>query len=216
MVENLKVTQYDTESPRSGESIAVATSDQAVNINKPYYIDLRDFEESPYTDNLTAEMRKSMGLLYNWSAAAGTEQNEAGIAAGGQGICPNGWSLPNTKDMDSLLYYLGGNESAGKKLKSGYGWYLAGSGTNESNMNCLPAGLAVGNIITDFVGRQTMFWSATNQYGDNTRAEVLRLSYDQDEAVKMNINKFQASSVRCVMHINLEDYSDSKSILYWE
>jgi uncharacterized protein (TIGR02145 family) len=214
MTENLRVTRYDTLSPRRNESIAVATYNQSVDMEKPYYIDARDFVETPYTDNLTEEIRKSMGLLYNWSAAAGAANNTATIGGSTQGICPNGWTLPTAADWDSLLYYIGDQETAGQKLKSTYGWY-SGSGTNETGMNCYPSGTAAGNFVT-LVGEQTMFWSSTNQLGVTTKAKVLQLLYDQNEAETPNINKFQANSVRCVMHINLEDYSLNKSLLYWE
>jgi uncharacterized protein (TIGR02145 family) len=201
MTENLRVTQYDTLSPRKNETIAVAISNQSVDINKPYYIDARGFEDSPYTDNLTENIRKSLGLLYNWSAAAGTAVNNTTVGGGTQGICPNGWVLPTADDWKELLSVLGEEESAGQKLKSQHGWYTdSGSGTNQSNMNCYPAGLAANNFVS-LVGRQTMFWSSTNPYDDKTKAEVLQLLYDSDKVGMPNINKFQANSVRCVWHI---------------
>jgi len=202
MTENLRVTRYDTESPRSGSSIAVATN-HPVDIDKPYYINVQHYEESPYTDNLTEELRNSLGLLYNWSAAVGTEDNNKTIASRVQGICPNGWVLPRSQDWDSLFYYLDGKEYAGQKLKSMYGWYtFSGSGTNESGMDCFPAGLAVGNSVISMVGQQTMFWSSTNQLGSAARARVLKIFYDQDDAETPNIYKYQANSVRCVFHLD--------------
>jgi uncharacterized protein (TIGR02145 family) len=207
MTENLRVMRYDTASSRSGIPIAVASSNQSVDYNQPYYIDLREFEDAPYTDNLTSEIRKSMGLLYNWSAAAGTTENNTSAGNGVQGICPNGWSLPSNKDIDSLLFYLGGKEIAGQKLKAKQGWYLSGSGTNESEMNCYPAGLAVSHYVNELVGQQTMFWTSVSQYGNNNKAGVLQLLYNKDDAIKLDIGKFQASSVRCVKHIKLSDYT---------
>jgi len=204
MNENLRVTRYDTESSRFGDTISVATYNQSVNINKPYYIDARDFEESPYTDYLTENIRNSLGLLYNWCAAVGTIVNETSVKDSVQGICPNGWRLPNAKDFDNLFYYLGTPEITGQKLKSVYGWFtLTGSGTNESRLNCYPAGLAAGNFVS-FVGQQTMFWSSQTQIGASEKAKVLKLFFDQAEAETPNINKFQANSVRCVMDITDE------------
>ena len=206
MRDNLRVTRYDTESSGNGNTIVEATTEQSVNINKPYYQDIRDFNESPYTDNFTEEIRNSLGLLYNWSAAAGTVENNATVGNRVQGICPNGWYLPTSNDIDSLVCYLGDNDTVGYKLKSEYGWYTdSGSGSNESGMNCYPAGLAAGNITVSFVGRQAMFWSSTTQSGDNNRARVLQLMYDTDDANVTNINKFQASSVRCVWYVPIEE-----------
>ena len=204
MAENLRVTRYDTESPLSGDTIAAATYNHTVDIGKPYYIDARDFEELPYTESLTNEIRNSLGFLYNWSAAAGVAANNTGVKDSIQGICPNGWRLPCSKDFNSLFYYLGGQEVAGQKLKSMYGWYTqSGSGTNESRLNCYPAGSAANNFVL-LVGKQTMFWSTTIPIGDITRAVTLKLFYDKEEAETPNINKFQANSVRCVMDITNE------------
>jgi uncharacterized protein (TIGR02145 family) len=115
-----------------------------------------------------------------------------------QGICPNGWRLPTTKDLDSLFFYLGEKEVAGKKLKSMYGWYTnSGCGTNESGMNCYPAGLAIDHNVT-LAGQQTLFWSTQTHPVFNSKAQVLQLFYDNDEAKLTYINKIQGNSVRCV------------------
>jgi uncharacterized protein (TIGR02145 family) len=200
MTENLRVTRYDTESIRSGDTIPEATNHHGVDMQKPYFKDARNFKESPDTDNLTDEIRKSLGLLYNWSAAAGTTVNNTTVADIIQGICPNGWRLPRAVDFDTLCLILDGKEITGKKLKSVYGWYT-NSGTNESGMNCYPAGLAIRNDVS-FVGKQTMFWSTMSQIGNNTKAEVLRLFFNQDNAEVVSINKIQANSVRCVMDLD--------------
>ena len=198
MMENLRVSRYDTASVCSGKIIPEAINNQSVDIDKPYYKDVENFTESPYTDNLTSEIRKSLGFLYNWSAAAGTATNNITVGGNTQGICPNGWRLPTATDLDSLCYYLGGKEVAGEKLKSKYGWYTeTGSGTNESEMNCYPAGLAIDYNVS-FVGKQTIFWSSTNNLVNSSKAEVLKLSYDQDAAERIYLNKIQANSVRCV------------------
>jgi uncharacterized protein (TIGR02145 family) len=204
MTENLRVTRYDTESPCSDNAIAVATYTHTVDISKPYYIDARDFEEAPDTDNLTAEIRNSLGLLYNWSAAAGVAENNSAVGDGAQGICPNGWRLPRYRDLDSLCKYLGGKEIAGEKLKSVNGWYTpSGSEANTSGLNCYPAGTASGNFVT-MVGTQTMFWTSTNQMGNTVRVGVLILFHGTEEAETKYITKNQANSVRCVMDITEE------------
>jgi uncharacterized protein (TIGR02145 family) len=202
MTENLRVTRYDTESPHSGDTIAKSTNYQGVDVQIAYLYDARNFKESPTTDNLTDEMRKTLGLLYNWCAAAGQKTNDATAASNAQGICPNGWHLPTSKDLDTLCLTLGGKEVAGEKLKSNSGWFTnSGSGTNESELNCYPAGLAIRNNPS-FVGKQTMFWSSTSIIGVITKADVLRLSFDQDNAEVISINKIQANSVRCVLDLD--------------
>jgi uncharacterized protein (TIGR02145 family) len=200
MTENLRVTHYDTESISSGDTIFEATSKQSVNEQKPYFKDARNFNESPYTDNLTADIRNVLGFLYNWCAAVGKPNNTATVAEKVQGICPNGWRLPNSEDWDSLCYYLGGQEIAGEKLKSANSWYTS-SGTNNSGLNCYPSGLAIRNNVS-FVGKQTMFWRSKSQPTNNSKAEVLQLIFYQDKVDIKYINKIQANSVRCIMDLD--------------
>jgi uncharacterized protein (TIGR02145 family) len=200
MTENLRVTRYDTHSSRYGDIIVEAIINQPVNINQPYYKNMKEVVDSPYTDNFSSEIRNSLGLLYNWSAAMGMEMNDTTVNGKRQGICPNGWRLPDPADWDSLCKFFGGRELAGDKFKSMYGWYMF-SGNNESGMNCYPAGLVVGNLITEFTGRQTMFW-CPSKVGTKEKAEVFRLFYNEKADVRF-INKYQASSVRCVMDIKL-------------
>ena len=200
MTENLRVTRYDTESSRSGDTIAKADN-QSVNIEKPYYRDVRSFKDSPYTNNLTNEIRDALGFLYNWCAATGMSDNSAAIGGKVQGICPNGWRLPTSADWDTLCYTLGGQKLAGKKLKSTTGWYTT-SGTNESGLNCYPAGLAAAGPVVAMIGQQTMFWSLKTQPGNNAKDNVLKLYFNQDNAEVISINKIQANSVRCIMDID--------------
>jgi len=200
MGENLMVTRYDTESPISGDTIAKATNKLSVDIQTPSYKDARFFIESPDTDNLTDEIRNSLGFLYNWSAAAGTSINNTTVADRIQGVCPNGWRLPTSADFDTLCLLVGGKEMAGKALKSTQGW-LINSGTNESGMNCYPAGLAIRDNAS-FVGKLIMFWSSKSMVYNNTKAEVLYLYFSNDNAEVKNINKEQANSVRCVLDLD--------------
>jgi len=210
MTENLRVTRYDTASSRKGIILSEPVNNDPSILNLPYFTDVRNYkespyyEESPYTDNLTDEIINSLGLLYNWCAATGFEDNSASVGdkTKVQGICPNGWRLPRTEDWESLFNYLGGKEIAGEKLKSMYGWYtLSGSGTNESGMNCYPAGNAAGSIITS-VGTQTWFWNSKSQTVTITKAETLELFYDNKSAELKNIYKFNANSVRCILDLD--------------
>jgi len=209
MTENLRVTRYDTESPRSGITLAEATENNTVNKNSPYYINAKDFVDAPYTDNFTNEIRNSLGFLYNWCAASGATKNDIILKDSIQGICPNGWRLPRTGDFNNLYEHLGGAEVAGKKLKAMYAWYPNSCcGTNESGMNCYPAGLAISDTLSSVpliacIGTQTMFWCAKSyQISIITHSGVLRLLSDQNAASIVNIPKYQANSVRCVMDID--------------
>jgi uncharacterized protein (TIGR02145 family) len=64
------------------------------------------------------------GRLYNWYAV-----NDA------RGLCPSGWHVPSDEEWTVLTDGLGGEEVAGKKLKTS-SW----GGTNASGFSALPGG----------------------------------------------------------------------------
>lgn len=91
------------------------------------------------------------GLLYNvWAV-----RDERGLA-------PIGWEIPSQNDFKELIGFLGGDELAGRALKSRDNWYrvfigpgsysreLGKSGTNKSGFNAKPAGYI---IVDDWIGR---------------------------------------------------------------
>ncbi len=98
------------------------------------------------------------GKLYNWYAV-----NDS------RGLAPKGYHVPTKAEWDSLVSYLGGEEIAGKKIKSTEGWLkyfndengssYDGNGTNESDFLCLPGGYS--GYYGDFgnVGNFAFFWS---------------------------------------------------------
>jgi len=61
------------------------------------------------------------GRAYDWNTA--------------KTVCPAGWHLPSREEWSSLKSAAGGNGVAGKKLKSTYGWYKDGDGTDEYGWN---------------------------------------------------------------------------------
>ncbi len=76
-----------------------------------------------YQANLP-EYGQKYGKLYNWYAV-----NDP------RGLAPKGYHVPTKADWDSLVSYLGGEEIAGKKLKSTEGWREEGNGTNGSGFS---------------------------------------------------------------------------------
>jgi len=114
-----------------------------------------------YNDS-TANCAK-YGRLYYWLTAMGInayeEWGESDVKH--QGICPNGWHIPNNDDWLKLRSYVESNSGcrscAGKHLKSKSGWnykyneYMdetSGNGTDEFGFSALPGGW--GNIIDGF------------------------------------------------------------------
>ncbi|MDR3001411.1 MAG: hypothetical protein LBU89_09125 [Fibromonadaceae bacterium] len=63
------------------------------------------------------------------------------------GVCPAGWHLPSKEEWEELIAFAGGNEIAGKKLKTKEGWRRYGgydgsdmSGTDDYGFSSIAAG----------------------------------------------------------------------------
>jgi uncharacterized protein (TIGR02145 family) len=66
-----------------------------------------------------------------------------------------GWHLPSQSEWETLISYIGLN--AGAKLKSTYGWFYHGNGTDDYGFTVLPTGWIsnselVGNRISTMMG----------------------------------------------------------------
>jgi len=88
------------------------------------------------------------GRLYNWATAMNLNSDcnynecENKIHSKYQGICPDGWHIPNKADWLTLVNFAGGEETAGNKLKVTSGWSIGGNGTDEYGFSALPGGQA--------------------------------------------------------------------------
>lgn len=73
------------------------------------------------------------GKLYNWYAV-----NDK------RGLCPSGWHVPSEEDWDELIYFLGGKDIAGSKMRASDTLYWRHSPlsntNNESGFSALPGG----------------------------------------------------------------------------
>lgn len=113
-----------------------------------------------------------------------------------QGICPDGWHLPDYDEVSKLLPDVGGYSIAGTVLKSRSGWNDGGNGKDVYGFNVLPAGIRLDDGSFDGVGEGTDFWSATEQ--DPETAHTLYFYYEYEYAGVNFYEKGDAFSVRCV------------------
>lgn len=116
------------------------------------------------------------GRLYNWEAA--------------KTICPDGWHLPDSSEWQTLFDAVGGQENAGKVLKS-----IDGNGSNGVEFNALPAGYW---SFTDKeykeLGFLAEFW-----VNDGNGVTIVHLVSSIEEAFWYNqSNPEDAYSVRCI------------------
>jgi uncharacterized protein (TIGR02145 family) len=133
------------------------------------------------------------GKLYNWYAV-----NDS------RGICPEGYKIPSESDWASLSNYLGGNDVAGRKMKSTTDWkkwpykgYPDGNGTNESGFSGFPGG-----IISEYggvggeVGYFSAWWSST-EINDYDAFGIYLKTYS-DELVEVDSSKNKGMYCRCI------------------
>ncbi len=122
------------------------------------------------------------GRLYAWATATT--------------ICPEGWHLPDTTEWNTLITAVGGQSTAGMKLKSTSGWNSSGNGTDDYAFSALPAGYRFNYGMFNYEGNNVYFWSSSEFDLDN--AYYIVLGYSFDNANLNAYDKYTGNSVRCV------------------
>ena len=139
-------------------------------------------------ENLTSNCN-SYGRLYTWTLA--------------KNVCPSGWHLPSKDEFSTLFSAVGGTSTAGKKLKSQYGWDpkiggADGNGTDDYGFAAYPAGEIASNGKSVYMGEYAFFWNSKEAkdgyayyvYIQNTNGQVYMSAYADEN------DKY---SVRCIM-----------------
>lgn len=129
---------------------------------------------------------KKIGVLYNWYAI-----NDK------RGIAPSGYHIPSKDDWFELITFLGGNNLAGKKLKSQIGWDEDGNGTDEFNFCGLPGGFR--NELGDFNNKRSigMFWTST-KFPENNLCYFISLDWGTNDCDFEIGGRGYGFSVRCI------------------
>jgi uncharacterized protein (TIGR02145 family) len=109
--------------------------------------------------------------------------------------------VPTDAEWTSLENYLGGSSVAGGKLKSTSTlWTTPNTGaTNESGFSGLPGGYRSTNGTFGtyrFIGNYGYWWSSTEN--STTDAWNRYLNYNSGSSVRVNNNKPDGFSVRCL------------------
>lgn len=164
--------------------------------------------QQPQTDNSVLEKycydNKELnceiyGGLYQWDEAM--QYQSAGDA---QGICPSGWHIPLSGELQMMIDFLGGDSVAGGKMKeSGTGnWMPPNTGaTNESGFSALPGGNS---------SSSNNWWYGSPfgmcPYEGNfwTSAIPFRLYFLSDDILGWTPASGPAVSVRCIKNDSLE------------
>jgi len=162
--------------------------------------------ENEYGNGLT------YGYLYTWAAVMNGEPSSNSNPSGVQGVCPNGWHLPSDDEWKELEMTLGmssteasylgsrGTHNENQKLKEDEDAFLwvdhANRGTNSSGFTALPGGFRSFNGSFYSIEEYAYFWTAT-VYSE-TQSFARNLSYSSDYITRLNGNKLNCYSVRCV------------------
>ena len=149
------------------------------------------------------------GRAYEWSAVidsihwakqgvnCGYDEEACQLPSMVQGICPDGWHVPNNQEFIVLMNAAGGRELAGGHLKSTSGWDgKRGNGTDDFGFTVLPfSGYHADHSYG--VGGGASFWSSS----DETYVYAWKMSFSDAHTVALvdyAREKKHFSSVRCV------------------
>jgi uncharacterized protein (TIGR02145 family) len=179
MAENLRTTRYN-----NGISIPLITDSATWRyLSTPGYCWM----------NNDINYKNIYGALYNWNTV-----NTGKLA-------PAGWHIPSDAEWTILTDFLGGENTAGGKMKSigtietatGM-WYAPNTGaTNESGFSALPGSIReAGYFFLSVIGHIGYWWSSTfTGIGD---AWGIELDYSDAMVNRDNWSVTYGFSVRCL------------------
>ena len=147
---------------------------------------------------------ETFGRLYPWTTAMNipSEFSEQSIAKdlamcekikdkNYQGIAPEGWHIPSTKEWEELMSNLS-PDSNGSELRSACFWHHPGE--DSFGFFALPAGYRFDNGSFCHFGDRARFWSK-DEYG---KFNAFRLSITNNSADIEGVYRSDANSVRCI------------------
>ena len=124
------------------------------------------------------------GGLYNWYAV-----DDA------RGLCPSGWHVPTDGEWTILTDHLGGESVAGGQMKTNYGWFNGGNGTNSSGFSGLPGGARINSGLFNGAVQVGLWWSSSY----NSDGFLVRyLDFGGEYVIRDYLFAQDGLSVRCV------------------
>ncbi len=206
MAEDLRCTQYDTESEMGTSSIS--TSD---------YTDARTKDKcsggSYY--RMKDEDIANFGLLYPWWIAVGFSSKDDAIeqvtefGENRQGLCPNGWHIPSADEVNILVDYIEvvdgwGERSAAKHLSKAFEELPASSweALNTYGFSAEPSGSGGGTVRYN-AGTEYHMWTSSpvidgSISGYRGKSYSYRISYGRTLVQDKSQKDTSRFSIRCV------------------
>lgn len=174
--ENLQTTKY-----RNGDEIGTTTP-----VNLDIYSETGPKYQWAY--NGIESNVATYGRLYTWY-----------VVNDSRGVCPTGWHVPTTAELETLRDFLGGKDVAGGMLKEtgSNHWNSPNTGaTNSTGFTALPGGRRDGGGNFQELGNLSCCWNSNQS--DNYNAFNFFMAYNHAE---VNLNPGSSRyglSIRCI------------------
>jgi|GEM_PF-820011 len=217
-------TGGQTANPYYATTTVIMTSDMTITANfqkKGSFTDSRDGQsygtikivnQTWMTENLNYDASGSAcydnncntyGRLYDWATAMGisSEYNDSqwdGNDVNHQGVCPSGWHIPSDDEWRALTNSVGGESTAGTKLKSKSGWIDDRNGTDDYGFSALPGGGRWGDGGFHGAGGSGHWWSATEGGASGAWNRTMNIYINNGDVGRNDYYKAYLFSLRCV------------------
>lgn len=203
MAENLKVTHYS-----NGDEIPYVSEDDVWNSLEPSNED----DAYCYYNNNTNGEAEIYGALYTYAAAIGDNWSRDNIEK--QGICPDGWHIPNdlewkvlekslgmTSDEVNAESYRGTNQGSQLSFNSDL-WYSGDlsldSDFSTSQFNSIPGGYRYVTGSYQELRRLCTYWTSTELGIGSNYAYVRKINSSYTTVNRSGMYKLGGRSVRCI------------------
>lgn len=176
MAENLKTTRFS-----DSTEIPSVNSNNWINLTTPGFC---------WFNNDELENKNTYGALYNWYAVSMANN-------GNKNICPEGWHIPSDAEWTILINNTGSNSALKLRENGNDHWsYSSMTGSNETGFSAVAAGYrgSIGGFAD--LDYTASWWSSTASYAG--KAWSRKIMYDDNIMQKMNADKIEGFSVRCV------------------
>lgn len=161
------------------------------------------------TDPATIDISQETTPIYQW-AYGGNENNVAtygrlytwNVVNDSRNVCPVGWHVPSSEDMNTLVSSLGGFEDGGAKLKETgiLHWHEPNSDAdNSSKLTAVPGGFRDANNTFSGLGYYGYWWTNSIQtILGKDYAVFISLSYSDKKIGGFPSDKMVGVSIRCI------------------
>lgn len=186
MVENLKTTRYNNGSPIP----LVTDNDQWKLLKSPGYC---------WPLNDAASYSSPYGALYNWFAV-----NTGKLA-------PYGWHVPTAAELNTLIAFLGGQATAGGKMKESGTAHWRSPNTGASNLSgftAVPGGYRWDTLGFRGITSYSYIWSSS--LSNDNGAWGFGLYFDKEQVTSDKYYQPSGFNVRCIKDSDAGTFTDTR------